>query len=404
MKMKHTFETFSAIEYLKIDIANNYSGDIEKMNWSDRIAWFDENEANLDSLIETAETPALFYAGVQAYRDYQNDIPSGYPISLDACSSGLQILAALINCETSAAQCGLINTGKREDAYTNLYGMMCEATNQAQAISRSDTKQAIMTALFNSTAMPKQIFGTGELLRQFYETMETGVPGAWALNQAMKDLWNPKAISYDWVLPDNFHVHIKVMDSEDHRVHFLGKPYDVSVNVNKPTETGRSLVANATHSVDGMVVREIQHRCDFDRDHLISLIMDITSQDKSSDREKDKLVKILWSHYKETGFLSARILNYIDKLNMGLVDSLVIAKLIQSMPDRPFKVLSVHDCFRCLPAYGNDLRKQYNLIMSNIASSDLLSSLVSQIACKKITVNKMGDISKSILESNYALS
>ena len=48
---------------------------------------------------------------------------------------------------------------------------------------------------------------------------------------------------------------------------------------------------------------------------------------------------------------------------------------------------------------------QYNRILSEIAKSDLLSFLVSQIVKRKVPVNKLDpDLWKDILEANYALS
>ena len=60
--------------------------------------------------------------------------------------------------------------------------------------------------------------------------------------------------------------------------------------------------------------------------------------------------------------------------------------------------------FRCLPNYGNDLRIQYNTILSEIAGSNLLAYLVSQILGKSISVRKYGDIQADVLQTNYALS
>ena len=48
---------------------------------------------------------------------------------------------------------------------------------------------------------------------------------------------------------------------------------------------------------------------------------------------------------------------------------------------------------------------QYNRILSEIAKSDLLSFLVSQIVKRKVPVNKLDpDLWKDILEANYSLS
>ena len=48
---------------------------------------------------------------------------------------------------------------------------------------------------------------------------------------------------------------------------------------------------------------------------------------------------------------------------------------------------------------------QYNRILSEIAKSDLLSFLVSQIVKRKVTVSKLDpDLYLDILDANYALS
>ena len=61
--------------------------------------------------------------------------------------------------------------------------------------------------------------------------------------------------------------------------------------------------------------------------------------------------------------------------------------------------------FRCLPNYGNDLRRQYNQILSDIARSDMLSFLMSQIMKRPVKLEKADpELWKDILEANYALS
>ena len=398
------FTEMTGIEYIKIDIANHWDKFLDKENWSERILWVDTRIDHLEALVDQAEEPALFYAAVKALRDAQEGRESGYPVSLDACASGLQLLTCMIECETSAKLCGLVYTGKREDAYTIIYQQMMSVIGAVAKISRKDTKHAIMTSLYNSTMIPKQVFGEGEQLAVFYNTMETLAPGAWELNKALSELWQPHAISHDWVLPDNFHVHIKVMETEQHFVQFMGRPIAVDMKANIGTKEGRSLSPNIIHSVDGMVVREIVARCQFDKYKIMRVMGALESDQKRQKTEGDQMVRILWSHYKQSGFLSARILDYISEDNMGLVDSIAIAKLIQSMPDHPFKVITIHDRFAFLPNNGNDLRRQYNHILSEIAASNLLSFIASQIIGYHVPVNKKGSISKHILQADYALS
>lgn len=405
-----TFESFTGKQYIKIDVASNFG--LDKAKWQDRIAWFDKNESQLFEMVNQAEEPALFYAGAKAWEDAKAGRPTGYMISLDATSSGLQLLACLTGDHLAASLCNVIDTGEREDAYTKVYDWMCSVIGENSKIKRDDTKQAIMTSLYGSQAVPKEVFGEGLLLQIFYDAMQNMAPAAWELNQAFLSMWNPNVDKYGWVLPDNFHVNIKVIDSVRHRVHFLNEPYDIFLKEQRAIENGRALGANATHSLDGMVVREMSHRCNHDpekikhlKDLIDSHLESPTDLVESNSPEDDQLVDILWTHHINSGFLSARILNVLNANNIAKVDGAVIRELLDSLPQKPFEVIAIHDCFRCHPNYGNDLRRQYNNILAEIAKSNLLAFLVSQIVGKPVNVKKQkANLYQEIYESNYALS
>lgn len=404
-----TFQTFTGKEYLKIDVANQFG--LDKKNWDERLAWFEENEDKLESLVKEAEEPAMYMAGVRAWRNVCKGNINHHPISLDATSSGIQILSCLVGDRKGAELCNVVDTGSRQDAYTTLYSIMLDKIGEEARIDRKDTKAAVMTSFYGSEAVPKRVFGEGALLAIFEETMEEGAPGAWELNKAMLDIWNPEALSYDWTMPDNFHVHIKVMGQVTEVAHFQNKPYDVTYAVQMPLEKGRSLGANMTHSIDGMIVREMGLRCNYNQERIneVMRLLDpkvVTIGDnKQIKTEGDKIVQTLWEHYLESGFLSARILSYLQMHNIGLVDKVAIFDLIMSLPKKPFEIISVHDCFRCLPNYGNDLRRQYNILLSSVAKSELLSFLISQMIGRVVKLDKLDkDLWKDILEANYALS
>lgn len=400
-------QKFTARQYLKIDIANNFG--LDKKTWNERLAWFDQNEGNLVNLVVKAENPALFYAGIKALDDVNQGKAIGYPVSLDATSSGLQILAVLTG-DTNAAQlCNVVNTGKREDAYTGVYQRMLDQIGETSKIDREDVKRSVMTALYGSKAVPKEVFGEGMLLRVFEHTMVEVAPAAWELNQLMLEIWNPEALSNDWVLPDNFHVHVKVMAQRKEVIHWLNEPVDTFYNVNAPIEEGRSLGANMVHSIDGMMVREIVRRCDYQPKKIEKLQRIIFKSwgnyEEYEDNKDNRMVLKLWEHYQSTGYLSARILDHLKAENIDMVDRIVISKLIDSLPAKPFKVIAVHDCFRCLPNYMNDLREQYTRQLMLIAKSNLLMSILSQIMGKPVSIGKMNpDLWKQVMDSEYALS
>lgn len=410
-------QLFTPMQYLMIDVANNFGHD--KLTWEERLSWFRENEDRLDALQKEAENPALYYTGVNAYRQAQMGMTVHYPISLDATASGAQILAALVCCEKSALLCNVLdNGGQRMDLYTALFEIMQGSLEEAAGddaiivpgsnITRKQVKKAVMTALYGSKKEPKAAFGDGPLLDLFYATMDAEAPGIWRLTEALLGLWDPKAYSNNWVLPDNFHVRVKVMDKIEHIVRFADQELTIVEQINRPIERSLSLGANITHSIDGLVVREMGRRCNFDIEDLLRAMEAVTGMvhGRSMVRPQDKLLMKLWDHYKASGFLSARILSVIDENNVGLLDDVQpIVDLIKAMPEKPFHILAVHDCFRVHPNYGNDVRRQYNQILYEIARSNLLVYVTSQVIGKQTQASKyQPEMADRILQANYALS
>lgn len=403
-------QTFTAREYLKIDIANSFG--LDKKDWNERIEWFDANQYQLESLLKQAETPALYYAGICAWSDVNQGIPSGYPISLDATASGFQLLACLTGDVQAGALCNVVNTGHREDAYTAIYMAMLAQIDTSSRVTREMTKSAVMTSLYGSTNVPKEVFGEGALLDIFYKTMQDNAPYAWNLNQMFLQMWDADVTKYSWLLPDNFHVHCKVMAKVEETFHYLDQPYIVTRYENRGVAEGRSLGANVCHSLDGFIVREMARRCSYDPEVMNTALYAVTYHGHDEAAEyvgvpdvNTKMLLTLWDHYKASGYLSARILDHITDCNARYVDRQIIIDLIDTLPEKPFEILSIHDCWRCLPAYGNDLRKQYNLQLALIAKSDMLAFILSGVLDKPITIEKPNpDMWLQVLNADYALS
>lgn len=396
-------QTFTGTEYLKIDVAGNFDGKLDKLDWADRIEWTDQNDAQLEALTDQAESPAQFFAGVQALRAAQQGKPSGYAISLDATASGMQILAALTGCQKTGKLTNIVNTGHRVDPYTALYGSMAAQIGAKATISRDDTKSAIMKAFYTSKREPKRVFGEGELLDIFFRTLATETPGAWALNEHMEAIWDPEAREYVWQMPDGFTVRQEVEAERRETVSFLNQPYEVKYRINAPTPKGRSLGANLAHSCDGFLVREITRRAMFKPEQVRKVLDDLKGIGTSTDRPQDEKLIDIWTRYQASGFLSLRCIDFIDRQNAGLVDGTKVMEVIKTLPNKPFKLATNHDCFRVLPNYGNQIRTLYNQVMSEVAGSNMLQDILSQIRRKPEVVNKMGDLSAQCKEAEYAI-
>ena len=393
------FTKLSPLEYLQCEVACKHDKKFEKETWADRIAHFKTLNLDDPKITKGASNPIGLKAAIIGYKEAAAGNPTGYMISLDACSSGLQILSLLVSCAKSFDLCGGI-AERCVDSYTTIY----EAMNISGRLTRKAVKQAIMTSLYGSTATPEAVFG--DHIELFYSTMETMAPGAWDLNQGLQDLWEMfTASDYAWVLPDNFHAYIETKKSEHIPFTFLNTPYKMVKKIDGRPDFHKGLGPNMIHSVDGFIVREMFRRCSYDF-RVIQRVKDLLAiQATGTSGKSEEMVLILWDHYKKTGFLSTRIFDYLFHDTIGLVDHQVIQDLINTLPAKPFQMVSVHDCFRCHPNYGNDLRLQYQHILADLNDSTLLQSLCSQVAGKRVPVKKLGKLTRqTILDSNYMLA
>lgn len=98
--------------------------------------------------------------------------------------------------------------------------------------------------------------------------------------------------------------------------------------------------------IDGMLNRELIRRCNYDPtliQNVRRMLFNGPQNGIEANKESIKMVRTLWNHYKSSGFLSIRILDYLTPNNLAIVDTAVIDDLIQTLPSKPFPVLSVHD-------------------------------------------------------------
>lgn len=333
-------QQFTALEYLQMDIAARFG--MDKSNWDVRLDWFHNHKNDLHSLVDDAKEPALFFAGVTAMDSVLAGQPTGYAPSMDCTASGMQLLSILTGDIKAARICNVIGDNLL-DAYTEIYHVMLNTIGGTAVIEREDTKQAIMSSLYGSLAIPKEVFGEGHLLHIYHQTMEEEVPACWALNKFYLDIWDDQTDKYEWVYPDNFHVEDKVMTTQEDIVHFRSQPVTVYTKVNSPKSKGRSLGANTTHGTESFLVRELIRRCSHDKNMVRNVKRVLEDNYRMPCKDSDiHMVQILWDHYINSGFLSTRILQHINSYTVNMVDVNKIYNLIDSLPAEPFHILPTH--------------------------------------------------------------
>lgn len=135
------FRELTGKEYLMADIACKHDKAYEKLSWDQRIYHFSEIDFKDPKTFKEASNPVGLRAAYVAMENTALGRPSGYMISLDAASSGLQLLSLLVSCPVSWKLCG--GDENILDAYAEVFLHM----NTGLKIDRKDVKQSIMTAL-----------------------------------------------------------------------------------------------------------------------------------------------------------------------------------------------------------------------------------------------------------------
>lgn len=408
-------QTFTGKDYLKLDIANCFG--LDKFDFTTRLLWVEEHYHELEEKMAEADDPIMYISAVHALRDTLKGIPTGHLVGFDACSSGLQIMACLAGCETTARNTGLVDPDNRADIYSTTTKVMNRLLKELQievSPKRSDVKQAQMTHFYGSRAKPKEIFGEDTIeLSAFYAAQEEVAPGATQVMEEMLNAWNRDARSHSWTMPDGFYAHVKTMypihlrvevDELDHAT-FTHKFYEnLSTNEYEalkgdPERDGISLAANITHSIDGMVVREMNRRCNYNPKQVKEALDTLSAY-------LDPIRDMTFTH--SNTFVSVVHAEDID-LAMDTLSTAELFQLEYLLMDvlsyRAFPIVCVHDDFKCHPNHMNRLRYWYKEILAEIAEADLLGAILSQITGETISYQKSSiGLPALIRNSNYALS
>ena len=423
--------TFSGIDYIKIDVANSLGKD--KLNFEDRIEWFNnnipesvvtmDNQELLTFVMGMPEPDSieLAYAGLLAYQDYWFKRPSGYMCQLDAVSSGI----SLMSCLTADIK-GLENTGlignKRADLYSAVYKTFTKLYGKETNKTRADVKQACMTFSYGSRKVPKEVFGeTEEMFNCFYDAMNQECNGAVQLQELLITNWNPNTDNHCWVLPDGFTAYIPVIVEKQFEYQLDEEtvvPYSI-----KMKGTKKSSVANAPnliHSCDSLIIREMARRCMFDR-YQVELALyslykannDMPNSKADTSLVQESVLTQLIDLYEQSKFCSVRIVEYLTTAYTAYLmsqqhrDKLI--SIIEAMLKHDYiEMVAIHDCVKAKPNKMNYIRYWYKEICADIVESNMLSFLYNQIweedqIVDPLTAKYRKEVANKVRQSSYGL-
>lgn len=249
---------FSGLDAIQVDIANCYG--LDKEDWPTRMLWTEIHKDELDKFIPDAEESLLYEKAIHAYKQMRQGFSIGHNVFLDATASGLQIMAALSGCKKTAHHVNMIDTGKREDVYIEVAGLMNNELDPLQYVDRPKVKKPVMTHYYNKS---KQDTLTDDQKQAFYHVLAHSFEGAEAVKDVTNDYWDSTAMAHSWTLPDGHIAKVLVTDIATARIEvdeLDHTTFAYRFESNQPSTTKTSLVPNIIHSIDGYIVREMIRR------------------------------------------------------------------------------------------------------------------------------------------------
>lgn len=387
-------QLFTPFEYLLIDVANQFGKD--KDLYEDRIQWTKNNMNHLEELVSEADSPNMYWKAVDAVRCAQNGIPTGHLVGFDSASSGIQLLSVLARCVIGMRNTGVLNTIGMKSA-PDIYKTCTQVMGRVSYV-RKAVKAALMTFMYGSDKQPKITFGEGEDLDLFFKAAKTVAPEAFDLRSILLSLADPSRLDYTYTMPDHGVVHKRVWVKKDYRIQesLLGSSFTFRTKINEGKEGDKALAADVTHSIDSYVVREINRRCNFDKETLRKALELINTLGDIEVTDRSKMISLVEVERLSIDTLENYTLNQLAQLK----------EIIQiSLNYGSFECVFIHDEFKCHANYMNILRKHYNIILWEMYHSNLLADIIKQISGLDLQVQPFNQqIADEILDANYPIN
>lgn len=414
---------FTGYEYILIDIASRYG--LDKLTFEERIQWTNDHMDTLEKAAEDVQPwkeKPLYLKAVQALRKVQQGKPTGHLVGLDAVCSGMQLMSVITGCESGALVTGLIDPQVRADAYTSLTQKMIDLLGYHIPGERAKAKSACMKSLYGSKKAPKTEFGDGTPeLNAFYQAMYQMAPGACELLEDLLASWQAFTLAHEWRLPDGFFARIKVMQKQECRIEVDELDHTTFTYVyyeNEGCERDRKNAANVVHSIDAYVLRSVIRRCNYDpdllawaarsiADELLSRELGYSQQERHQEFDDEKLSYYI-EQYECSGMADVVILNHLYAETVCALSTThlqSLSKIVHAMREhKPFPVVTVHDDFKAHPNNLNALRRHYRDVLAELADSQILDDILSQIyGVQGHFPKKSQNLSEKIRSSNYAI-
>lgn len=407
---------YSGFEWLLIDAASQYGFD--KKPYSFRLTFAQEwlPLVKVDSLVDlknnfkewvsNADDKASFMSAIICIWDVYRNVAISRFIPQDSASSGPQWLSTMFRCEAGMSMTGVLGTDV-PDLYTAV------ADKMGVDIPRKKLKKGMIPHMYQSKSAPEQVFG--DEYETFLNAFHEVVPMADRVSSALAEAWDSNALEYTWTLPDGFEVYMPVTDTVEISLPYLNHKFSYHYTKQMCKQKGKAkgtkaLAANATHSYDAYILRELVRRCNYNT-LLVQNAYEALNQNKvlKGDRKKAKKLRHLQELFNKFNMVSAVAFEYVDEASVSVIDSSFRKALLDLAEDlltvKSFEVQTIHDDFRCLPNFVVAMKLKYNQLLRETYVGTWGKYILEHLSGRKVNLPEINyTLADEMLDAPYAIS
>ena len=349
---------FSNIDYARAYLASVvYGGKKSIADWVEIGKTIDVKKVNIDSN-EVAKAITLV-------QDTEIGIAK-IPAPLDTHVSFLLLQSVTCRDIIALFNMGAINP-ELVDTHEALQSEFLEKHPEYSRWERKEFKRVPMQWGYNGEKLCYDRYGVAGR-NDFAAIYEKRFPLVEKLREAMKDGWDDQCGGYNWYLPDGFQA--KIINEVGYiTTHFGINNIDFTVYIKQRGKIGKNrkgslcMCADATHSMDGYIQREVPRRAALTYNeamYILNQCWEGKSHTGLEDiSEQTRIYSAEWFYIlrDEPQGISAKTRKELGKIALTLGNN-------------PFELIMVHDEFQATVNHLNRLRILFNYIVAEIYASN----------------------------------
>jgi len=251
----------TGIKWVQINMANLWGHGIDKLPFAERRLWAETRGMEVNW--KKADDPYQFREMRKVLQNPSE--PTNILASVDATSSGTQILAVAAKCKKSMKACNVLGEEFSDAPMIVLNRFNKINKGKKLNIDRKIMKDTLVQSIYGSVKKPEDTFVTTKKIKAYYKSIKVELPGVYKVLSKLHQCIKPRARSYKFKTADGFKVVVKVKNKVSKRIvsDVLGLRITHVTIKHRPSRSYVGIMANITHAEDAWVMRNVIRICDF---------------------------------------------------------------------------------------------------------------------------------------------